>query len=88
MSPTGRARAVVGARLDEWRRRPFTSDTRLLVAVVSVGLTLLFLFYAARGPTAGDRLVALVLAVVCSATAAWELWEAKGVPRSGRGPDS
>lgn len=76
----GRHRSFVAERFDAWKRRPVTNDSRLLIGIVSAGLVVFFLFYVAKGPTAGDRLAALALALASAATAAYELWEAKRAP--------
>lgn len=84
--PADGPRGALSRRFEDWKRRPVTNDYKLLLAIVSGALTLFFLYYVAKGPTAHDRLVALALLLGSAATAAWELWDSKSEPR--RSPDA
>jgi hypothetical protein len=69
-----------------WRGRETTSGRMLVTAVGFLGLVVpVTLFYVAVGPTAGDRVVALGLAVAATAIGLYSLWEAKAPgPPEGR----
>jgi hypothetical protein len=79
-------RSRVDRTIEVWRGREITSGRMLVTGVGFLGLLLpVALFYLVIGPTAGDRLVALGLAVAAITFGLYSLWEAKAPgPPEGR----